>query len=101
MDVVWSECVKDQDGAFSFSRKELCTKRLAQCGPDAIPPCHLRHRDPIPLTALRPPILDGDSRLRDVSEPAGASRLLRLTPGALQEVTKVIDDDIQLNLYVN
>ena len=105
IDVVWSECVADYDGAFEFARRDLCERRLAVCGPGRAEedggPCNLRHRDPIPLTALRPPILAGDYRVLDVSVSDDAPQRLRLTPGALQEVTKVLEDDIQLGLYVN
>ena len=107
IDVVWSSCVATHDGEFEFPCKALCERRLAQCGPgrtdpDGSPnPCCLRHRDPIPLSALRPPILAGDYGVIDVSESADAPRRLRLTPGALQEVTSVLEDDIQLGLVVN
>ena len=107
IDVVWSECVADHEGTFEFPREALCEQRLARCGPDRTTaegspdPCGLRHRDPIPLSALRPPILAGDYGVIDVSESADAPRRLRLTPGALQEVTSVLEDDIQLGLVVN
>lgn len=107
IDVVWSEPVSEHDGTFEFPRAAMCTARLAACGPgrlndDGVPnPCCLRHRDPIPLTALRPPILMGDFSPRDVSESDASPQRLRLTPGALQEVTSVLEDDIQLGLYVN
>lgn len=105
IDVVWSSCVTTHDGEFEFARAALCERRLAACGPGRAEedggPCNLRHRDPIPLTALRPPILTSDYRVLDVSESDSAPRRLRLTPGALQEVTKVLEDDIQRGLYVN
>ena len=107
IDVAWSECVADHDGTFEFPRAALCTNRLAQCGPgrlnlDGTPnPCGLRHRDPIPITALRPPILSGDFRVIELASADDQPRRLRLTPGALQEVSSVLEDDIQLGLYVN
>merc|ERR1712185_20761 len=63
IDVVWSSCVAEHDGTFEFTRGAICPHRLAVCGPGRAEadggPCHLRHRDPIPLTALRPPVLSG------------------------------------------
>ena len=107
IDVVWAGCVADHDGTFEFPRAAMCEHRYADCGPgrlnrDGSPnPCHLRHRDSIPLTALRPPVLVGDFAARDVSESRDAPLRLQLTPGALQQATTVLEDDIQLGLYVN
>ena len=40
-----------------------------------------------------------ESRLQPLADDQ--PRRLRLTPGALQEVSSVLEDDIQLGLYVN